>query len=271
MELSIVILVYKNHGLLRQCLKGLRLLRLDFPYEVIVVNNGPADNDCGEMVRSQFPETKFIQAEKNLGYGAGNNLGLKRATGRYVMIINPDILILTNELGRMIRYLDEHQEIGILGPKLINPDGSMQYSCYHFPTFMMPFYRRTFLGRLPWLKKKVNHYSMADWDHQTNQPVDWLLGGCLMIRKSTMDKVGLMDERFFMYFDDVDYCRRFWEAGFQVVYFAEAEVIHYHQRTSAESWWILGLFNRVTREHIKSWLKYFAKYAGVKNHPRITN
>jgi GT2 family glycosyltransferase len=264
MELSIVILVYKSYGLLRQCLKGLRLLRLDFPYEVIVVNNAPKDN-YSETIKDQFPEIKFIQAEKNLGYGAGNNLGLKQTTGRYVMIINPDILILTNELGKMIKYLDQHPEIGILGPKLINPDGSLQYSCYRFPTLMMPFYRRTFLGKLPWFRKKVDKYLMADWDHQSNQAVDWLLGGCLMIRKSAMDKVGLLDERYFMYFDDVDYCRRFWENSYSVVYFAEAEVVHYHQRTSAESWWPLGLYNRVTREHIKSWLKYFAKYTGAKN------
>ncbi|MFA6534321.1 MAG: glycosyltransferase family 2 protein [Patescibacteria group bacterium] len=263
MSLSIVILVYKSKGLLRQCLKGLRLLRLAIPYEVIVVDNGSGDG-CGEMVRTEFPEVKYIATEKNLGYSGGNNLGLQQATGRYVMIINPDILILTNELEKMVRYLDEHPAVGILGSKLINPDGTLQYSCYCFPSFLMPFYRRTILGRLPGLRQKVERYLMMNWDHKESREVDWLLGGCQMIRRSALDKVGLLDERFFMYFDDVDYCRRFWEAGFSVVYFAEAEVVHYHQRTSAESWWLFGLFHKTSREHIKSWLKYFAKYAGAR-------
>jgi hypothetical protein len=220
------------------------------------------------MIKTDFPEVIFIPSEKNLGYAGGNNLGLQKAKGKYLMILNPDILILTNEMERMIHYLDLHPEVGLLGPKLINPDGTLQYSCYRFPTFFTPFYRRTFLGKLPWFKDKVKKYLMMDWDHQENREVDWLLGGCFLVRKTAMERVGLMDERFFMYFDDVDFCRRFWEANFRVVYFAQAEVVHYHQRTSAENWWLFGLFSRVSREHIKSWLKYFAKYAGAKN-PRL--
>ncbi|MBI5621985.1 glycosyltransferase family 2 protein [Candidatus Falkowbacteria bacterium] len=265
MELSIVILKYKSKGLMRQCLKAIRLLRLSFPYEVIVVDNASFDGSA-EMVARDFPGTIFIQSDKNLGYAGGNNLGLKRSAGRYVMIVNPDILMVTNELEKMISYLDAHPRVGMLGPKLINPDGSTQMSCYHFPSFFMPFYRRTFLGKLPWFKKKVRQYLMVDWDHAESREVDWLLGGCLLIRREAMERVGLLDERFWMYFDDVDYCRRFWEAGFPVVYFAPAEVVHYHQRTSAETWWLFGLFNKVAREHIKSWLKYFAKYFGAR-HP----
>jgi len=264
MELSIVILNYKSKGLLKQCLKGIELLNLDFSYEVIVVDNASGDN-CKEMIKNSFPDVRFIQASENLGYAGGNNLGLKKSKGKCVMIVNPDILILTNEIPQMINYLKENPNVGILGPKLINPDGSVQYSCYRFPKFLMPFYRRTFLGKLPLLNKKVENYLMADWDHKTTREVDWLLGGCILIRREAMDKVGYLDERFWMYFDDVDYCRRFWEAGYKVVYFAEAEVVHYHQRTSAENWWFLGFFHKVTREHIKSWLKYFAKYTGVKN------
>jgi len=267
MDLSIVILTYKSKGLLRQCLKSIRLLNIKLNYEMIVVDNASGDG-VGEMLTREFPEVRFIQSPRNGGFAAGNNLGFKQAKGKYIMIVNPDILILTNEIERMATYLENNPEIGLIGPKLLNPDGSTQHSSYYFPTFLIPFYRRTFLGSLPGFKKKVEKYLMADWDHNSNREVDWLLGACLMIRKSAMDRVGYLDERFFMFFEDVDYCRRFWEAGYKVVYFAEAEVVHYHQRPSAGSWWIFGLFNRVTREHIKSWLKYFAKYAGAAN-PRI--
>ena len=263
MDLSIVILVYKQKGLLRQCLKGISLLNLNFTYEIIVVDNDLTDS-CSQMIKKDFPEVKFIQSDKNLGYAGGNNLGLKKAQGKYIMILNPDIAILTNEFEKMMQFMNQHPQVGILGPKLINADGSQQYSCYRFPTFLMPFYRRTFLGKLPWFRQKVEKYLMMDWDHQNNQEVDWLLGGCLMVRKTALDKVGLLDERFFLYFEDVDWCRRFWEKGYQVIYFAESEVVHYHQRSSADTSWLLGLFKKVTREHIKSWLKYFAKYAGAK-------
>ncbi|MFA5076536.1 MAG: glycosyltransferase family 2 protein [Patescibacteria group bacterium] len=263
MDLSIVILNYKSKGLLRQCLKGIRLLNLKLDYEVIVTDNNPSDS-CGEMIKKDFPEIKFIQSPKNLGYAGGNNLALKKATGRYILTLNPDIAILTNEIDKIIVYMDGRPEVGIVGPKLINPDGTMQYSCYRFPTFMMPFYRRTFLGKLPFARNLVYKYLMMDWDHKENREVDWLLGGCLFIRKAAMDKIGLFDERFFMYFEDVDYCRRFWENDYRVVYFADAEVVHYHQRSSAETSWIWGFINKTSREHIKSWLKYFAKYLGAK-------
>lgn len=263
MLLSIVILNYKSAGLLRQCLKSIDVLRLPFEHEVIVVDNASHDG-CAEMVKKLFPSVHCIQSEKNLGYAGGNNLGLRAATGEYILVINPDILMLTTNLGGMIDYLRAHPEIGILGPKLINPDGSLQYSCYRFPGFFMPFYRRTFIGTLPGFRQRVGDYLMQDWDHQHTRPVDWILGGCFLMPRSALQKIGYLDERFFMYFDDIDYCRRAWESGFQVVYYAESEVVHYHQRTSADRSWLLAPFHRVSREHIKSWLKYFAKYFGVK-------
>jgi len=264
MLLSLVSLNYKSKGLLKQCLKGIRLLKLSFPYEVIVVDNASGDG-CGEMIKNEFPEVRFIQSNTNHGYAGGNNLGLKIANGEYIMIVNPDIAMLTNEIDKMLDYMKNYPGIGILGPKLINPDGTIQYSCYKFPTFFIPFFRRTFLGSLPILDNKVKNYLMANWDHKENREVDWLLGGCLLIRKTLLDKIGLLDERFWMYFEDVDICRRAWEAGYKVVYFAESEVVHYHRRTSADTSWLFGLFKKVTREHIKSWLKYFAKYFGAKN------
>lgn len=262
MDLSIVILTYKSKGLLKQCLRNIERLRVSYTYEVIVVDNDSRDG-VEQLVAEQFPRVRFIQSGANRGFGAGMNIGLTAAQGEYRLILNPDIAILSNELERMIAYLRDHPAVGVLGPKLVNPDSSLQYTCFNFPTILTPFYRRSFLGKLPWGRKKLDRYLMSWWDHATNRDVDWLLGACLLMPATALAKVGLFDERFFMYFEDIDLCRRMWEQGYRVVYFADAEIVHYHQRTSAETAWIFGLFNRVTREHIKSWLKYFAKYLGA--------
>ncbi|MFH1173129.1 MAG: glycosyltransferase family 2 protein [bacterium] len=267
MDLSIIILNYKAKGLVKQCLKGIKLLNLGLKYEVIVVDNHSGDSSV-TMIKEQFPWVKLVEAERNCGFAAGNNLGIKEAVGKYVMILNPDITVLEGAIETMYEYMEKNPLVGISGPKLINPDGTVQYSCYHFPGFMVPIYRRTFLGNLPWAKKTLRHYLMKDWAHDADREVDWLLGACLFVRKSALDKVGLLDERFFLYFEDVDWCRRFWQAGFKVSYLAEAEMVHYHQRLSAENPGWRGLFSNMTRIHIASWIKYFAKYLGVNKNKK---
>lgn len=263
MDVSIIILNYRSAGLLKQCLKNISRLHLALQWEVLVVDNDSHDQSAA-MVATLFPTVRYIQSGSNLGYGGGMNVGLRAAQGRYRLVLNPDIAMLGNELERMVTYLDHHPDIGILGPKLVNPDSSLQYTCYTFPSFFMPLYRRTFFGRLPGVTRRLADYMMTWWDHSSNREVDWLLGGCLLIRAQALAEIGLFDERFFMYCEDVDLCRRSWERGWRVVYFADAEIVHYHQRSSAERWWAAALLSRISREHVKSWLKYFAKYAGTR-------
>jgi GT2 family glycosyltransferase len=138
----------------------------------------------------------------------------------------------------------------------------LQYSCGNFPDWHLPFYRRTFLGKTTLGKKWLKNYLMMDWDHNQNKEVDWLFGACLLIRHQALTKVGLLDERFFLYLEDTDWCRRFWENNYQVVYFAQAKVIHYHRRSSAENTGLTGLFSRAGRIHLSSFIKYFLKYLG---------
>jgi len=121
-------------------------------YEIIVVDNDSGDGTA-QMMRENFPEIKFIASGENLGYAKGNNLGIKAASGRYVMIMNPDIVVFPGVLEKLVQFLDERQDVGIVGPKLLNPDKSLQYSCYRFPDFLEPVYRRTPLGRLKSARK----------------------------------------------------------------------------------------------------------------------
>ena len=278
-DLSIIILNYKQKGLVRQCIKGILSAQPQLNYEIIVVDNNSQDG-CLSAVKELFipskdsnifqkhdyilPPLKTIQSEKNIGFGAGNNLGIKESAGEYVLILNPDIAVVPAGLEKMVSFMKDQPDIGIIGPKLINPDGSIQDSCRRFPSWPTPFYRRTFLKKLPAAKKVLDYYLMADWDHKNSISVDWIFGACLLVRKSVFDKIGFFDERFFMYFEDLDLCRRCWVAGFKVFYFVKTEMVHYHQRLSAKNAGIFGVLSKAGRIHFISGFKYFAKYFGVK-------
>lgn len=282
MDISIILLNYKQKGLVKQCIKGIMSAQPQLNYEIIVVDNNSGDGVL-DMVKIMFdepdelnqpklpikkdlkiPPIKTIQSDTNGGFAMGSNLGINQAKGKYIMILNPDIAIVPNALEKMFGYMESNLAVGMIGPKLINPDGSIQYSCRRFPSFLTPFYRRTFFGKLPSAKRPIDHYLMKDFDHNSNKEVDWLFGACLLVRKSMLDKVGFFDVRFFLYFEDLDLCRRFWQEGYKIVYYAGVEMVHYHQRLSAQSGGIRGVLKRGGRIHFASGIKYFAKYLGVK-------
>ncbi len=264
MDLSIIILNYKTKGLVKQCIRNVRVSTANLAYEIIVVDNGSRD-DIENMMKENFPDIKFIQTGKNLGFAAGNNIGIKEAQGKYIMLLNPDVTVLNGSIEKMFNFMENNQEVGLAGPKLINPNGSYQISCRTFQTPKLIFYRRTPLGKLPFAKKQLADHLMLDFDHQRNQEVDWVMGACMLARKSALDKVGLLDERFFFYVEDMDWCRRFWMDNFKVYYLAEAEMVHLYERASAADNWNFWNFNKMTRWHIASWIKYFTKYFSVKN------
>ncbi|MDD5567241.1 MAG: glycosyltransferase family 2 protein [Patescibacteria group bacterium] len=264
MDISIIILNYKSKGLTKQCLRGIELIKPKREYEIIVVDNASNDGTA-EMVRNEFPGVKLIVSPRNCGFAAGNNLGIRQATGKYIMILNPDVALLSDSIEVLYRFMEDHPEVGLAGPKLINPDGTVQASCRTFPTPKIIFYRRSPLGKFTGPKKVLREHLMLEWDHRENRAVDWMIGACFIVRAETVEKIGLLDERFFLYLEDVDWCRRFWQAGYKVYYVADAEMVHYHQRLSAESPGLGGILSYATRIHIISAIKYFAKWNGVKN------
>ncbi len=259
MTLSILILNYKTKGLLRQCLQALRASHFSYPTEVIVIDNNSGDGSV-DMVREQFPEVQLIASSRNVGFGAGNNLGLALAKGTYCFIMNTDVAVSAEAVDQLISYLESHAQVGIAVPKLINPDGSTQQSTYEFPSLWIPVLRRTPLGKFPPAKKLLRRFLMSGWDHNSSRSVGWALGGCLCIRRSALAEVGTFDDRFFLYFEDTDLCRRFWEKGWEVHYVHTAEMVHYHRRESAENPGLGGVLSYPTRVHIRSALQYFRKY-----------
>ncbi len=268
-DVSIIILNYKTRGLLRQCLRGISNSGDTVTTECIVVDNASKDGSV-EMLERDFPNVTTIASPVNEGFAAGMNLGLRRATGRYVVLLNTDVAIMDRPFDRLVTYMDQHPQVGLAGPKLLNPDGSVQDSCYRFHAWYTPLLRRTPLGRLPGCRAHLRHFLMRDFNHAENTPVDWLLGAFLIARQSAVAQVGEMDSRFFLYFEDVDWCRRFWERKWEVHYCADIEVVHYHKRQSADTAGFASIFSYPTRIHIRSWFRYLMKYWGTPTPLRST-
>ena len=156
---------------------------------------------------------------------------MKAAHGRHFLIFNPDMIVLPGSLEHLTAFLDEHPSVGMVGPKLLHPDGTLQFSCYRFMKPITIVYRRLpLIDCLSCVSRELKRYLMSDWDHTSVASVDYLLGACLLVRREAVEEVGGFDPSYFMYFEDQDWCRRFWQAGWEVVYHPEISMIHYHRR-----------------------------------------
>jgi GT2 family glycosyltransferase len=250
-DVSVIIVNYKSKVKLLSCLRSLEKTNwYNLSHETIVV-----DNASGDDLRD-LKNVTIINSPINLGMGGGNNLGISNSRGEYVLILNPDTYVSSESVYLMWQHLKSHDEIGVLAPKLLNSDRTLQWSCFKFPTWYMPILRRTFLGN--YFAQQRDNFTMEFISHDKTMEVDWLLGSCLFIPRKVFPG---FDDRYFMYFEDIDLCRQIKFRGKEVVYFPETEVIHDHARQSANfPWYIAPLKDRLAREHIKSWVKYFIKW-----------
>ena len=268
-DVSIFIVHYNTPGLLKQTLKGIRKAAPQVSYEVIVVDNNPKVR-VAEMVAREFPEAKLLVSDRNLGFGGGMNMAMQTAKGRYWFVFNPDMALFSGAIEELVRFMDGHTDVGMAGPKLLHPDRSLQFSCFRFETPSVILYRRIPLLRwLPSARRAVQSYLMSDWDHAETRNVDYLLGAAMLVRREAAEQVGGFDPGFFVYFEDQDWCRRFWKAGWRVVYHPKASIVHYHRRETAQGSFFQQLFNPLTRVQMRSALYYFEKYRGEEN-PRLT-
>jgi len=269
MKLSIIVNHYRTPEVLRNCLNSVKedLKGVGFEWELIVTDSATIEQ-TEQMMADEFSDVFFLPAKENIGFGKSINIALKKAKGDYLFIINADIVM--DEKGvieKMLDYMVEHKDIGMLGPKLWNINNTWQQSCFRFYTPMTVFYRRTFLGKTSFGKKDLDYFLMKDvldkGEITEPTPVDWLMGSAMMIRKSDLDKVGGFDERYFMYFEDVDWARRFWENGLKVIYFPKVTMYHHHFQSSKKSSLWQSAFNKYSRIHVQSAIKYFKKF-GLK-------
>lgn len=261
-DVSIIILNYKSKGLVRQHLLQLRENPPRASHEVIVVDNHSEDS-IAEMIAADFPAVRCIESAANKGYAAGNNMGIRESTGRYIVILNPDLVLTPGIIDALYEAMERDERIGMLGPKILDPDGTMQYSCVRFPDIWLPLFRRTFFARTPWGMRWHRWYFMQDWAHDEPRDVEWLFGACCIVRRRALDAVGFLDERFFLYLEDTDWCRRFWRAGWRVRYDPTIAVVHLLGRHSGGDSFTI-LFNKHARHHLRSFIKYLFKYAFQK-------
>lgn len=257
-DVSLIILNYNNAGLTRECVKNFKNHSAAATLELIVVDNS-RDAALAETLRMRYPDVDYIPMKTNVGFARGNNAGIARATGRYLAIVNYDITPLPGAIDELVWYMDEHPDVGIAAPKLFNPDGSVQQSYYRFHTILTPLYRRLFVGRFQFAQRDLDSFLMRDLDMSKPQDVDWVLGAFLFVRREALERVGAFDERFFLYFEDTDWCRRFHIAGWRVRYLPHIGLLHLHLRDSAHTMGVRALLHKTTRVHITSAGKYFLK------------
>jgi N-acetylglucosaminyl-diphospho-decaprenol L-rhamnosyltransferase len=267
MDLSIVIVSWNVQELLQRCLLSLSrggatvaptpaVAQPELTYEVIVVDCASSDGSA-EMVQGEFPWVRLIASDENLGYARGNNLGLAKATGHYLLILNPDTEIVDDALATMTRYLDAHPSVGALGPQLRFPDGTLQSSRRRFPSPVTAFCESTLLHQWFPNNRAARHYHLADRPADVTQAVDWLVGAALMVRCEAWQQVGPLDEGFFMYFEELDWCRRCRAAGWEIHYLPAAQITHYEGKSSEQ------VMAARTIRFQSSKIRYYRKYYGL--------
>ena len=232
MDLSVVIVAWNARHYLELCLESLEKAPPRRTMEVLVVDNASSDGTAG-MVEAQFPWVKLIKSAENLGFSRGNNVAIRQCEGRYIALVNPDVIVLPGCLDSLADFLDQNPRIGNAGPRVFNPDMTQQSTCRRFPSLWNNFCMATGLASKFKNSRFFAGEHMLYFSHDRTMPVDVLVGCFSMIRRETFEAVGLLDEKLFMYGDDMDWCRRCWKAGWQVVFFPGARAIHDKGKTTA--------------------------------------
>ncbi len=200
--------------------------------ELIVVDNASTDGTPA-LLRERFPHVHLIESGRNRGYGGANNLAFAEATGDYVLVLNPDVEPVGEALPRLVAYLEAHPGVGLVAPQLLTPEGAVQSSRRRFPELPVLFLESTWLeGLLP--RRRLRAYYCADRPETETQAVDWVQGAAMLVRREVLAQVGGFDENFFMYSEELDWCRRIAEAGWEIIYFPKAQIIHHEGKSSEQ-------------------------------------
>ncbi len=231
-ELSVVIVSWNARHYLELCLESLAKAPPRRSMEVLVVDNASAD-DTIEVVEARFPWVKLIKSKENLGFSKGNNVAIRQCQGRYIALVNPDVIVFPGCLDALADFLDQNPGVGNVGPRVFNPDMTQQSTCRRFPTLWNNLCSATRLESIFKGNRFFAGEHMFYFAHDRTLAVDVIVGCFSMIRRETFDEVGLLDEDLFMYGDDVDWCRRAWNAGWQVIFYPEAYAIHDRGKTTA--------------------------------------
>jgi len=254
-DVSIIIVNWNAKDYLLQCIASINDSTCDCTYEIIVVDNASSDGSA-QVVAEKYSQIQLIVNDNNLGFSRANNIGIAHSCGRYVCLVNSDVKVLDGCLDRMVEFMDQSHAVGALGPKTLNGDGSLRVNCQHFPTLWNTFCHAAFLKSLFPRTRWFNSGIMTYFDHQSVIRCEVLPGCFFMVRRTAMEKVGLLDEDFFIYAEDKDWCKRFWDGGWEIAFLPTAEAIHYAGKSAARA------PVRFQVEKLKANIRYWNKHHG---------
>lgn len=252
--IDVIIVNYKTSEYLKDCLRSLAPICSKCLVKIYIQNNGASGDEDEFGIDDNSIHSSANS--KNLGFSKAVNQALRKSTGKYVVLLNPDTHIINGFFESSIQFMESHPEVGILGPKILDGDGGIQNSARSFPTPLT-----TFFGRSSWISRKfpnnpITRRNLLNQRSKGDAPleVDWVSGACMVVRRKAIEDVGPLDERFFMYWEDADWCRRMWNHGWRVVYFPGASIYHYAGKSSDQN-----LFQSTIEFH-KSAYRLFSKY-----------
>jgi GT2 family glycosyltransferase len=249
-DVSVVVVTYNALPWLERCLESVRA------HETIVVDHGSTDGTL-ELVRRRFPQARLIE-EGNTGLGAGSNTGMRVASGDYFLLLNSDAWAVGDAVERLVAFAEEHPEAAIVGPKLLNPDGSLQRSVRGFPTLWRLATEYFFLRKLAPGSRSLNAFYASRFPHDEVREAEFVMGASMLVRREAADTVGLFDEDFFMFSEETDWCYRFVQAGWKVLFFPGAEFVHVGGGTTSQNW------GPMYREQLRGHLRFLAKHRGPR-------
>jgi N-acetylglucosaminyl-diphospho-decaprenol L-rhamnosyltransferase len=253
-EISVVIVNYRKGELLHDCIESVFATAKDLPVEVIVVDNASNDGTT-ETMPQDLPRLRLIGNRDNVGFARATNQGMATARGEFLLWLNPDTVVREGALAELRGFLRGHPDAGAVGPKMVGPDGSTQYSCRAFPSFAAALFARYSLATRLWPTNPFSRrYLLSDWNHDAVRKVDWISGACLMTSREVIRQVGGLDEGFFLFNEDVDWCRRLKAAGWNVYYQPRAVVVHHIGASRG------ALRARVVIERHRGMFRYYRKH-----------
>lgn len=247
LDVSIIIVNYNTKDLTIECLRSVIKYTKNISYEIILVDNASSDGSVEKIEKSirsikgtKSIKCKVIQNTDNLGFSGGNNVGIKQAKGKYILLLNSDTKLFDNSIVKMVKFMDQRSDAGIASCKLLNRDKSVQPSGGYFPTLGRLFAWATFIDDLPFIGNFIGSYHPKISLYNSQRELDWVTGAFFLIRQEVVEKIGLLNEKFFMYVEELEYCYRAKKAGFKVFYTPLASIIHYGGASNGSRNAILG-------------------------------
>jgi len=254
MDVSIIIVNYDTRAFLKRCLHSVTAFPPPCEFETIVVDNASGDGSC-EMVKEVFPQVTLLENSTNEGFSKALNRGIRRSSGSLLLFLNSDVVVAPGCVEALVEFLDKHPDAGICGPKLLNPDGSIQLSCRAFPTPVNVFFgRKSIWSKLFPSNRLSRLFLKSDLDYGVVQEVDWIVGACMMVKRKVIDSIGLFDEDYFLFVEDADFCYQAKKAGHSV-FFVPYGVATHERGASTKKSFVMSTYN-----HNLSMYRYFRKH-----------